>query len=135
MEILNAARLDSSGAPWSAPTGRSLVPYGPYLVRTGPRILLGYVDPVLSGGGWPVVTIPLMHLDSCTLPTREGEEDSERILALASVTRYGPAYDRGVAENLGKYMLMVNKQDFTSAEYFLDRAEKAYEYARERKIK
>jgi hypothetical protein len=30
---------------------------------------------------------------------------------------------------------MVNKQDFTSAEYFLDRAEKAYEYARERKIK
>ena len=97
--------------------------------------MLGYVDPVLSGGGWPVVTIPLMHLDSCTLPTREGEEDSERILALASVTRYGPAYDRGVAENLGKYMLMVNKQDFTSAEYFLDRAEKAYEYARERKIK
>ena len=135
MEILNAARLDSSGAPWSAPTGRSLVRNGPYLVRTGPRILLGYVDPVLSGGGWPVVTIPLMHLDSCTLPTREGEEDSERILALASVTRYGPAYDRGVAENLGKYMLMVNKQDFTSAEYFLDRAEKAYEYARERKIK
>jgi hypothetical protein len=112
-----------------------LVPYGTYLVCARWRILLGYVDPVLSGGGWPVVTIPLMHLDSCTLPTREGEEDSERILALASVTRYGPAYDRGVAENLGKYMLMVNKQDFTSAEYFLDRAEKAYEYARERKIK
>ena len=83
-----------------------------------------------------MITIPLMHLDSCTLPTREGEEeDKARILALASVTRYGPAYDRGVAENLGKYMLMVNKQDFTSAEYFLDRAEKAYEYARERKIK
>ena len=135
MEILNAARLDSNGAPWSAHIVERLVLYGPYLVRTGPRILLGYVDPVLSGGGWPVVTIPLMHLDSCTLPTREGEEDSERILALASVTRYGPAYDRGVAENLGKYMLMVNKQDFTSAEYFLDRAEKAYEYARERKIK
>ena len=133
MEILNAARLDSSGAPWSAPTRWSLVPYGPYLVRTGPRILLGYVDPVLSGGGWQVVTIPLMHLDSCTLPTREGDE--ARILALASVTRYGPAYERGVAENLGKYMLMVNKQDSTSAEYFLDRAEKAYEYARERKIK
>lgn len=80
-----------------------------------------------------MVTIPLMHLDKCTLPTREGDE--ARILALASVTRYGPAYDRGVAENLGKYMLMVNKQDSTSAEYFLDRAEKAYEYARERKIK
>lgn len=135
MEILNAARLDSSGAPWSAPIVRSLVPYGPYLVRARPRILLGHAGPVLRGGGWPVVTIPLMHLDSCTLPTREGVDDSERILALASVTRYGPAYDRGVAENLGKYMLMVNKQDFTSAEYFLDRAEKAYEYARERKIK
>lgn len=135
MEILNAARLDSSGAPWSAPTGRSLVSCWARMVRARRGILLGYVDPVLSGGDWQVVTIPLMHLDSCTLPTREGEEDSERILALASVTRYGPAYDRGVAENLGKYMLMMNKQDFTSAEYFLDRAEKAYEYARERKIK
>jgi len=103
------------------------------LVRTWPRILLGHTGPVLCGGGWQVVTIPLMHLDSCTLPTREGDE--ARILALASVTRYGPAYERGVAENLGKYMLMVNKQDSTSAEYFLDRAEKAYEYARERKIK
>ncbi len=80
-----------------------------------------------------MVTIPLMHLDSCTLPTREGvEEDKARILALASVTRYGPDYDRAVAENLGKYMLMVNKKDSTSAEYFLDRAEKAFNYARER---
>ena len=103
------------------------------MVRTGPGVLLGINAGVLCGGGWQVVTIPLMHLDSCTLPTREGDE--ARILALASVTRYGPAYDRGVAENLGKYMLMVNKQDSTSAEYFLDRAEKAYEYARERKIK
>jgi hypothetical protein len=58
-----------------------------------------------------VITIPLMHLDSCTLPTREGESDSERILALASVTRYGPAYNRAVAENLGKYMHMVSKKD------------------------
>ena len=80
-----------------------------------------------------MVTIPLMHLDSCTLPTREGvEEDKARILALASVTRYGPAYDRAVAENLGKYMHMVSKKDSASAEYFLDRAEKAFEYARER---
>ena len=82
-----------------------------------------------------MVTIPLMHLDSCTLPTREGEADSERILALASVTRYGPDYDRAVAENLGKYMHMVSKKDNTSAEYFLDRAEKAFEYMRERKKK
>ena len=80
-----------------------------------------------------MITIPLMHLDSCTLPTREGDET--RILALASVTRYGPAYDRAVAENLGKYMLMVRKEDSASAEYFLDRAEKAYEYARERREK
>lgn len=79
-----------------------------------------------------MVTIPLMHLDSCTLPTREGEADSERILALASVTRYGPDYNRGVAENLGKYMHMVSKKDSSSAEYFLGQAEKAYEYARER---
>lgn len=79
-----------------------------------------------------MVTIPLMYLDSCTLPTREGvEEDKARILALASVTRYGPAYDRAVAENLGKYMHMVSKKDSASAEYFLDRAEKAFEYARE----
>ena len=77
-----------------------------------------------------MITIPLMHLDACTLPTREGDE--ARILALASVTRYGPAYNRAVAENLGKYMLMVNKKDNTSAEYFLDRAEKAYEYEREK---
>jgi hypothetical protein len=90
---------------------------------------------MLWGGGREVVTIPLMHLDSCTLPTREGQADSERILALASVTRYGPAYNRAVAENLGKYMLMVNKQDLSSAEYFLDRAEKAYEYAREKEKK
>lgn len=80
-----------------------------------------------------MITIPLMHLDSCTLPTREGEEeDKNRILALASVTRYGPAYNRGVAENLGKYMLMVNKKDSTSAAYFLDQAEKAFNYQRER---
>ncbi|NDG32588.1 hypothetical protein EB118_21260 [bacterium] len=133
MEILNAARLDSNGASWSAPIVGYLVRVGPYLVRTWPRLLCRINGGVLCGGGWQVVTIPLMHLDSCTLPTREGDE--ARILALASVTRYGPAYDRGVAENLGKYMLMVNKQDSTSAEYFLDRAEKAYEYARERKIK
>jgi hypothetical protein len=77
-----------------------------------------------------------MHLDACTLPTREGEEeDKARILALASVTRYGPAYNRAVAENLGKYMLMVNKKDSTSAEYFLDRAEKAFEYTREKEKK
>jgi hypothetical protein len=57
-----------------------------------------------------VVTIPLMHLDSCTLPTREGQEaDIERILALASVTRYGPDYDRAVAENLGRYMASVKE--------------------------
>jgi hypothetical protein len=80
-----------------------------------------------------MVTIPLMHLDICTLPTREGEEeDKARILALASVTRYGPNYDRAVAENLGIYINMVSKKDSTSAEYFLDRAEKAFEYARER---
>lgn len=80
-----------------------------------------------------MITIPLMHLDACTLPTREGDE--ARILALASVTRYGPAYNRAVAENLGKYMLMVNKKDSTSAEYFLDRAEKAFEYTREKEKK
>lgn len=80
-----------------------------------------------------MVTIPLMHLDSCILPTREGDE--ARIQALASVTRYGPAYDRAVAENLGRYMLAVRKEDLSSAEYFLGQAEKAYEYARERKEK
>ena len=80
-----------------------------------------------------MITIPLMHLDSCTLPTREGEEeDKARILALASVTRYGPAYNRGVAENLGKYMLSVRKKDSVSAAYWLDQAEKAFEYQRER---
>jgi len=78
-----------------------------------------------------VVTIPLMHLDSCTLPTREGEADSERILALASVTRYGPAYNRAVAENLGRYMASVTKKEEASAEYFLGQAEKAFEYMRE----
>ena len=79
-----------------------------------------------------MVTIPLMHLDSCTLPTREGQEaDSERILALASVTRYGPNYDRAVAENLGRYMASVTKKEEASAEYFLSQAEKAFEYMRE----
>lgn len=77
-----------------------------------------------------MVTIPLMHLEACTLPTREG--DQERILALASVTRYGPTYNRAVAENLGKYMLMVNKKEEDSAEYFLARAEQAYTYEREK---
>jgi hypothetical protein len=76
-----------------------------------------------------VVTIPLMHLDSCTLPTREGQEaDIERILALASVTRYGPAYNRGVAENLGRYMASVKKCEGSSAEYFLSQAEKCYHW-------
>ena len=75
-----------------------------------------------------MVTIPLMHLDSCTLPTREGEADSERILALASVTRYGPAYNRGVAENLGRYMLSVKKGEEASAEYWLDQAEQNYHW-------
>ena len=80
-----------------------------------------------------MVTIPLMHLDSCTLPTREGQEaDSERILALASVTRYGPAYNRAVAENLGRYMASVTKKEEASAEYFLGQAEKAYNYEREK---
>ena len=32
MEILNAARLDSNGAPWSAHIVERLVPYGTYLV-------------------------------------------------------------------------------------------------------
>jgi hypothetical protein len=96
------------------------------------RVLLGINGPVLCGGGRQVVTIPLMHLDSCTLQTREGEGDSERILALASVTRYGPDYDRAVAENLGRYMASVNKKEEASAEYFLGQAEKAYEYMRER---
>lgn len=76
-----------------------------------------------------MVTIPLMHLDSCTLPTREGvEEDKARILALASVTRYGPAYNRGVAENLGRYMLSVKKGEESSAEYWLDQAEQNYHW-------
>ena len=82
-----------------------------------------------------MVTIPLMHLDSCTLPTREGEGDSERILALASVTRYGPAYNRAVAENIGRYMASVNKKEEDSAEYFLGQAEKAYNYEREKEKK
>jgi hypothetical protein len=107
----NYARQDSSGAPGSAPSLGSMVSPGPYMVRTGPRILLGINGPVLCGGGRQVVTIPLMHLDSCTLPTREGQEaDIERILALASVTRYGPDYDRAVAENLGRYMASVTKK-------------------------
>ena len=82
-----------------------------------------------------MVTIPLMHLDSCTLPTREGQADSERILALASVTRYGPAYNRAVAENIGRYMASVNKKEGDSAEYFLGQAEKAYNYEREKEKK
>ena len=109
----------------------SLVYLGPYLVRTGRRLLLGHYGPVLCGGG-QVITIPLMHLDACTLPTREGEEeDKARILALASVTRYGPAYNRGVAENLGRYMFSVKKKDSVSAAYWLDQAEKAFNYERE----
>jgi hypothetical protein len=60
------------------------------------------------------------------------EEDKARILALASVTRYGPAYNRGVAENLGRYMASVTKKEEASAEYFLSQAEKAYEYEREK---
>lgn len=80
-----------------------------------------------------MITIPLMHLDACTLPTREGEEeDKARILALASVTRYGPAYNRAVAENLGRYMASVRKGEGSSAAYFLDQAEKAFNYERER---
>lgn len=83
-----------------------------------------------------MITIPLMHLDACTLPTREGEEeDKARILALASVTRYGPAYNRAVAENLGRYMAAVNKKEEVSAEYFLSQAEKAFEYTREKEKK
>ena len=77
-----------------------------------------------------MVTIPLMHLEACTLPTREG--DQERILALASVTRYGPSYNRAVAENLGRYMACVNKKEEASAAYFLDQAEKAYTYEKEK---
>ena len=73
-----------------------------------------------------MITIPLMHLEACTLPTREG--DQERILALASVTRYGPTYNRGVAENLGRYMLSMKKGEETSAEYFLNQAEKCYDW-------
>lgn len=42
----------------------------------------------------------------------------------------GGAYGRHWERNASKSIY-----DFTSAEYFLDRAEKAYEYARERKIK
>lgn len=80
-----------------------------------------------------MITIPLMHLDACTLPTREGEEeDKARILALASVTRYGPAYNRAVAENLGRYMAAVNKKEEASAAYFLGQAEKAFNYEREK---
>jgi len=73
-----------------------------------------------------MLTIPLMHLDACTLPTREGEGDNERILALSSVTRYGQNYIRAVGENLGRYMSSVNKGDSSSAEYFLNQAERAY---------
>jgi hypothetical protein len=53
-------------------------------------------------------------------------------LALASVTRYGPAYNRAVAENLGRYMASVTKKEEASAEYFLGQAEKAYNYEREK---
>jgi hypothetical protein len=76
-----------------------------------------------------------MHLDQCTLPTREEEADSARILALSSVTRYGPTYNRGVAENIGRYMAAVNKKDSYSAGYFLDQAEKAYAYYQEKERK
>jgi hypothetical protein len=127
-EKSNYARQDSSGAPWSAHIVGSLVSPWPYLVYAGRRILLGIYGGVLCGGG-QVITIPLMHLDSCTLPTREGEEeDKARILALASVTRYGPAYNRGVAENLGRYMFSVKKKDSVSAAYWLDQAEKCYHW-------
>jgi len=51
VEILNAARLDSSGAPWSASTRWSLVRNGKPMVRTRPRVLLGINGPVLCGGG------------------------------------------------------------------------------------
>jgi len=37
-----------------------------------------------------MITIPLMHLDACTLNTLPG--DDVRISRLASVTRYGPNY-------------------------------------------
>lgn len=77
-----------------------------------------------------MITIPLMHLDSCTLPTIPGDE--ARIQALASVTRYGPAYNRAVAENLGRYMAAVNKKEEASAAYFLGQAEKAFNYEREK---
>lgn len=80
-----------------------------------------------------MITIPLMHLDSCTLPTIEGQED--RIAALASVTRYGPSYNRAVAENIGRYMASVNKKEEASATYFLEQAEKAYNYEKEREKK
>jgi hypothetical protein len=67
-----------------------------------------------------------MHLEACTLPTREGDE--ARILALASVTRYGLTYNRGVAENIGRYMLSVKKGEEASAEYWLDQAEQNYHW-------
>lgn len=111
----------------------SLVFIGTYLVCARLRILLGIYGAVLWEGVGLVVTIPLMHLNACTLPSRE--EDSERILALATVTRYGPAYNRAVAENIGKYMLMINKGEEDSAEYFLGQAERALAYAREKEKK
>lgn len=75
-----------------------------------------------------MITIPLMHLDACALNTLPG--DDVRISRLASVTRYGPNYNRGAAENIGKYMAAVNKGDSTSAAYWLGEAERAYDYAR-----
>jgi len=75
-----------------------------------------------------VITIPLMHLDACTLNTLPG--DDIRISRLASVTRYGPNYNRGAAENIGRYMAAVNKGDASSAAYFISEAERAYDYAR-----
>ena len=75
-----------------------------------------------------MITIPLMHLDACTLNTLPG--DDVRISRLASVTRYGPNYNRGAAENIGRYMAAVNKGDASSAAHFISEAERAYDYAR-----
>ena len=75
-----------------------------------------------------MITIPLMHLDACTLNTLPG--DDVRISRLASVTRYGPSYNRAVSENIGRYMAAVNKGDAYSAAHFISEAERAYDYAR-----
>jgi len=79
-----------------------------------------------------MITIPLMHLDACTLNTLPG--DDVRISRLASVTRYGPSYNRAVSENIGRYMAAVNKGDASSASHFISEAERAYDYAREARI-